>query len=122
MDLAAEPAPPLFEATADTFDALVYGPRDTLVVVDFWGTGCPNCEYFAREAPALLAQLAGEAVRVVKLDAYNFPEVAQRFGLYGIPTFLLVRDGKLLGKMSQYHGRAYWLAVVREHLPPRPAG
>ncbi len=113
------PAPPVVEATADTFDALVYAPRDTLVVVDFWGTGCPNCAYFARDAPLLLAQLAGEPVRVVKLDAYTFPEVAQRFGIYGIPTFLLVRDGKLLGKMSQYHGRAYWLAVVREHLPPR---
>ena len=109
--------PALLDATSESFDALVFAPRGELVVVDFWGAGCPNCEVFARDAPALLAELAGEAVRVVKVDARAHDDVARRFGLYGIPTFLLVRDGKLLGRMSQYHGRAYWLAVVREHLP-----
>lgn len=113
--------PALLDATSESFDALVFAPRGELVVVDFWGAGCPNCEVFARDAPALLAELAGEAVRVVKVDARAHDDVARRFGLYGIPTFLLVRDGRLLGRMSQYHGRAYWLAVVREHLPAADA-
>ncbi|MDO9022020.1 MAG: thioredoxin family protein [Deltaproteobacteria bacterium] len=109
--------PSVHDATSESFDALVFAPRGELVVVDFWGDGCPNCEVFARDVPALLAELAGEALRVVKVDARAHDDVARRFGLYGIPTFLLVRDGRLLGRMSQYHGRAYWLAVVREHLP-----
>lgn len=112
------PTPPLAEATEETFDALVFAPRGELVVVDFWGPGCPNCEVFARDAPGLLAELAGRPVRVVKVDAYAHEAVARRFGLYGVPTFVLVRDGKVLGRMSRYHGRSYWLDVVREHLPP----
>ncbi|MBL8604456.1 MAG: thioredoxin family protein [Myxococcales bacterium] len=104
---------------AEQFDARVLSPRGVLVVVDFWGPGCPNCEVFARDAPALLAELEGEALRVVTVDAYAHPALAQRFGLYGIPTFLLFRDGKLLGKMSQYRGRAFWLGVIRDQLAPR---
>lgn len=109
--------PATYEATPATFDALVLEPRGELVVVDFWGTGCPNCEVYAAAEPSLLAELQGAALRVVKVDAYTHEELARRFGIFGIPTFLLFRDGKLLGKMSQYYGREYWLGVIRDHLP-----
>jgi thioredoxin-like negative regulator of GroEL len=109
--------PQMEDATPDDFDAKVLSPRGVLVVVDFWGPDCPNCEAFAREAPSLLEALAGEPLRVVRVNAYAHFELARRFGLFGIPTFLLFRDGKLLGKMSQYYGRAYFLGVLRDHLP-----
>lgn len=109
--------PTTYEATTETFDALVLQPRGELVVVDFWGEGCPNCDVYAAAEPSLLSELEGAPLRVVKVNAYQHEELARRFGLYGIPTFLLFRDGKLLGKMSQYYGREYWLGVVREHLP-----
>jgi len=111
--------PPLVDATPEDFDAKVLAPRGVLVLVDFWGPDCPNCEAFAREAPALLEALAEERVCVVKVNAYAHFDLARRFGLFGIPTFLLFRDGKLLGKMSQYYGREYFLGVIRDHLPPR---
>lgn len=114
--------PPIQDATPEDFDAQVLAPRGELVVVDFWGPDCPNCEAFAREAPALLETLAGERIRIVKVNAYAHFDLARRFGLFGIPTFLLFRDGKLLGKMSQYYGRAYFLGVIRDHLPSAPAG
>ncbi len=107
----------IFDATQDTFDELVFAPRGELVVVDFWGPGCPNCDIFAADAPSLLEQLPTDRIRVVKVNAYEYPEVARRFALFGIPTFLLVRDGRLIGKMSQYHGREFWLGVIRDHLP-----
>ncbi|ADO68739.1 thioredoxin family protein [Stigmatella aurantiaca] len=110
--------PTTYDATQATFDALVLEPQGELVVVDFWGEGCPNCEVYAAAEPALLAELEGARMRVVKVNAYQDEELARRFGLFGIPTFLLFRDGKLLGKMSQYYGRDYWLGVIREHLPP----
>jgi thioredoxin 1 len=109
--------PTTYQATQENFDALVLEPRGELVVVDFWGEGCPNCDVYAEAEPALLSELTGAALRVVKVNAYEQEELARRFGLFGIPTFLLFRDGKLLGKMSQYYGRDYWLGVVRDHLP-----
>lgn len=108
---------PIYDATAEDFDALVFEVANQLVVVDFWGPGCPNCDVFAADAPSLLQQLPAEKVRVVKVNAYEHPELARRFSLFGIPTFLLVKDGKLIGKMSQYYGREYWLEVINDHLP-----
>ncbi|HEU4534366.1 MAG TPA: thioredoxin family protein [Polyangiaceae bacterium] len=108
------------EATPETFDELVLGHRGELVVVEFWGPNCPNCEVFARAEPGLVAALAGEAWRFVKVNAYEHDGLARRFGLYGIPAFLLFRDGKLLGRMSQFTSREYWLAVVRERLAAGP--
>jgi thiol-disulfide isomerase/thioredoxin len=105
------------DAQPDTFDALVFAPRGELVVVEFWGPDCPNCEVFDAAAPKLLEALAGERVRFVRLDAYAYPDVARRFAVFGIPCFLLVRDGKVLGRMSEFRGTAFWLGVVRDHLP-----
>jgi thioredoxin-like negative regulator of GroEL len=109
------------EATPETFDALVLEPRGELVLVYFWGKDCPNCEVFAADLQRVLEPFAGEKLRVVKVDASTHGSLAQRFGLYGIPNFFLFRDGKKLGKMSQYYGRAYFDRVLREHLPPPPA-
>lgn len=109
--------PATYEANTETFEALALEPRGELVVVDFWGPGCPNCDIYAEAEPALLSELEDAPLRVVKVNAYEHEELARRFGLFGVPTFLLFRDGKLLGKMSQYYGKEYWLGVIRDHLP-----
>ena len=108
----------VLEAGEEDFDARVMQARDRLVVVDFWGPRCPNCEVFAADLDRLLESFRGSALRIVKVDAYTHSGLAKRFALFGVPTFILVRDGKVLGKMSQYHGFDYWSAVVREHLSP----
>jgi thioredoxin-like negative regulator of GroEL len=102
---------------ASLFDQRVLEPHGELVVVEFWGPDCPNCEVFERELPGLLESLGEVPARLVRVNAYEHTHLAQRFGLFGVPTFLLFRNGKRLGKMSQYQGREFWLAVVRENLP-----
>lgn len=99
--------------TPESFDELI-GTGPELVVAYFWGPECPNCEVFARDLPGLLAELPQQGVRVVKVNAYEHPELARRFALFGIPGFVLFKGGKKLGMMRQYHGREYWKAVVTE--------
>lgn len=99
--------------TPDSFDQLIAAPG-ALVVAYFWGPDCPNCEIFARDVPELL-QAIPQDVRVVKVNAYEYPELARRFALFGIPSFVLFKDGVKLGMMRQYYGREYWTAVVTEH-------
>lgn len=99
-------------ATPENFDGLITQPG--LVVAYFWGHDCPNCEIFARDFPELLQGLPA-GVKVVKINAYDHPDLAQRFGLFGIPAFILFRDGKKLGMMRQYYGREYWSTVIAEN-------
>lgn len=99
------------------FDVDVVAVSDELVVVYFRGPGCPNCDFFATRLPILVDALEGDRVRLVKFDAYEAPTLATRFAVAGIPCFDLWRDGRRLGRMSEFHSDTYWLAVVREHLP-----
>ena len=100
-------------ATPETFDELIATPG-ALVVVYFWGPECPNCEIFARDLPQLLTELPQEGVRIIKANAYEHPELARRFALFGIPGFVLFKDGKKLGMMRQYNGREFWRTVITE--------
>ena len=86
-----------------------------------WGPDCPNCDFFATRLPLLLEQLAGENVSFVKVDVYTYPELARRYGVYGIPHFMLFRGGKRIGRMSEFRGDAFFTAVIREHSGSDPA-
>ena len=100
--------------TPEDLDRLLAQPSDRLLLLYLWGPDCPNCEIFKRSLPNLEPELAELPVDFVALDAYAHPEVARRYAVYGIPHFLLFRNGKKLGKMSEFRGEAFWLAVVRE--------
>ena len=76
-----------------------------------------NCEFFASRLPAVLEQLGDVPARLVKVNAYEHDSLATRFGLYGIPQFFLYRDGKRIGKMSEFRGDAFFLGVLRDQLP-----
>ena len=108
---------PVSDVTPDELDRVVETTRGELVVLYLWGPDCPNCEVFAGRLPILREQLGDVPARILKLDAYAYPELARRYGVYGIPCFLLFRDAKKIGRMSEFRGDAFWLGVVREHLP-----
>ncbi len=106
----------VLDVTPAELDTLIEQTGSTLLVVYLWGPDCPNCVVFKKHLPALLDQLSGESFVLAKLDAYEYPEVARRYGVYGIPHFLLFKGGQRLGKMSEFRGEAFWLGVVRDHL------
>lgn len=108
---------PSEDADDKTFEAAIASRAGELVLVEFWGHDCPNCVVFERELPALTESLRGERVRMVRVNAYENPEVATRFGVFGIPAFFLFRDGRKLGRMSEFRGRSFFLGVIRDHLP-----
>jgi thioredoxin 1 len=78
--------------TDDTFEAEVIN-ADTPVLLDFWAEWCGPCKAIA----PLLDQLADEyggKVKVAKLDIDHSPNVPAKFGIRGIPTLIVFKDGK----------------------------
>lgn len=62
------------------------------VLVDFWAAWCQPCRMLAPTVAQVAQQYEGKA-KVVKLDVDNSSEVAQRYGIKGIPTLIVFKGG-----------------------------
>jgi len=81
--------------TTDTFDADVLESKIP-VLVDFSAPWCGPCKMVAPVLDDYAAQNK-ERLKIVKVDIDQYPELAQRFQVRGIPALLVFRDGLLQG-------------------------
>src|SRR5258705_11400853 len=65
---------------------------DRPVLVDFWAAWSAPCRMLAPTVEAVAGKYAGNA-RLVKLNVDDNPSVSQRFGIKGIPTLVLFKNG-----------------------------
>jgi thioredoxin 1 len=74
------------------FDAEVL-QSDRPVLVDFWAAWCAPCRMIAPTV-AQVAEKYADSARVVKLNVDENPNVPQKYGIKGIPTLILFKNGK----------------------------
>lgn len=81
------------------------------VLVDFSATWCQPCRAIA----PLVNQLAGEfegRVKVTAVDIDESPATAQKFQIRGVPTLLMIKDGKVVGQQVGASPKAKIQALI----------
>ena len=77
----------------ESFDAEVLH-ADGPVLVDFHAEWCAPCQAMAPVIADLAQRYRGQ-VDVLKVDVDRSPSLARRYGVRGIPTLMLFKDGSL---------------------------
>jgi thioredoxin 1 len=87
------------------------------VVVDFYADWCGPCRMMTPVLEQLTAEYAGK-VKIGKLDVDVNQDIAIRYGVIGIPTLGLFRDGTLVDRLVGYPGGAAPIkAWIEKNIP-----
>ena len=77
----------------DSFEKEVI-ESDIPVLVDFWAQWCGPCKALAPILDDVARKYTGK-VKFVKLDVDHNPSTPPKFGVRGIPTLILFKDGQV---------------------------
>lgn len=71
---------------------------DKLTIVDFWAEWCGPCKMMNPVLDQLSKDYEGKVV-VAKMDVDSNTETPTNFGIRGIPTFIMFKDGQEVGRI-----------------------
>ena len=83
--------------TDANFDEEVY-KSDKPVLVDFWAPWCAPCNMLAPIIEEIAKEYSGK-VKVCKMNVDDNPSTPAKFGIRGIPTLIIFKDGKIVDQI-----------------------
>lgn len=102
------------EVTDDNFERTV-ATSSVPVLVDFWAAWCAPCRTMNPHVEAIATAYDGK-VRVGKCDADSSQEIAAKYDVRALPTFLIFKDGKVAGQIVGAVPRSRLEALVEKTL------
>jgi thioredoxin 1 len=95
------------------FETTVLGKG--VALVDFWAEWCGPCRALAPVVDEIADEYAGK-VQVFKMDIDPNPETPGRFQIRGIPTLLIFKDGKEVGRVVGAQPKTKIVEALTRHI------
>ena len=100
----------------DTLDEVLSTSPSGIDILFLWGRDCPNCDIAKRTILAAPSRFQWAQVRWLHGNVYTEPSLGTRFGLHGIPTFIVFRRGRKLGRISPFPGAEPFIAAINQQI------
>ena len=86
----------VIKVNQNNFDEILAGKKPALL--DFYADWCGPCRMVA----PVIEEIAREHPEYVvgKINVDESPELAQRYGVFSIPTLAVVKEGRIAGRMT----------------------
>lgn len=98
--------------TKDNFAETI---KTGVTVVDFWAEWCTPCKMIAPIIKELSNEYEGKA-KIGKLDTDSNPEVAGLYGIVGIPTLIVFKDGNIVDRLTGAGPKQMYIDLIEKHL------
>ncbi|MGD8998754.1 MAG: thioredoxin [Anaerolineae bacterium] len=104
----------LLEVTDSTFESDVL-KADKPTLVDFWAEWCGPCRMVAPVVEEIAAELDGK-IHVAKMDVDSNRQTPMQYGIQGIPTLILFKDGAEAARIVGFRPKEAMMAEFLPHL------
>ncbi len=85
------------------------------VLVDFWAEWCGPCRALAPKLEELSSELDGK-MTVAKINIDENPDTPAKYGVRGIPTLIVFKDGQEVDQIVGNHPKENIKAIVEKHI------
>ncbi|AWN14644.1 thioredoxin TrxA [Salinisphaera sp. RV14] len=104
----------IVKVSDDSFENDVLSAKGP-VLVDYWAEWCGPCKQIAPVLDELADQYEGK-LTIAKLNVDENPDTPPRYGIRGIPTLMLFKDGEVAGTKVGAVSKSQLAEFVDQHI------
>ena len=95
----------MIDMDVSKFDEII---SSGVILLDFWAPWCEPCKMVIPVLEELSIEYKGK-INFYKVSADEHPELLQKFGVRGVPTIILLKDGNEYSRIVGYHKKEYFV-------------